>query len=73
MVKWYTFTQLAGAGLTVGPVFGFSELGILLGIALFSISKIIEMVAVWGPSTEHYRVVAAKAQAAVFHPATVEQ
>ena len=55
--KMYTFTQLAGAGLTVGG--GFSELG-FLGIALFSISKIIEMVAVWGPSTERYRVVAVK-------------
>ena len=55
--KVYTFTQLAGAGLTVGG--GFSELG-FLGIALFSISKITEIISVWGPSTEHYRVVAVK-------------
>ena len=54
--KWYTFTQLAG--LVGGPVLGLE--GILLGLAVFSISKIVEVVSVWGPSTEHYRVVAVK-------------
>ncbi len=58
--KMYTFTQLAGAGLTLGSAYYGASGRALLGMALFSISKIIEMVAVWGLSTERYRVVAVK-------------
>ena len=72
--KYYTYTQLAGLGLTVlgSSCQGSSDYGegichdpewmLLLGIPLFLISRIVEIFSVWGPDTSHYRVVSARPQ-----------